>query len=112
MSATQSLSMIVPDAQKQAADAFFAGLGWGSPTFSAPLAETEEGPATHWGCHIWQTPEFVAVLNASIASAAPDLAVLDDIFFHIVTGGAPWQNFAAALALSGLVRVVPPEDEE
>ena len=43
------IALIVPDAQRAAANRIAAAMGWGAGCYSVPLSTDGAGPATDWG---------------------------------------------------------------
>lgn len=65
---TQSLVGIIPDSLRDKANMIALAMGFGQGNYSVPLAQTEDGPATHWGFRAAATKTTVEVL----AGASPD----------------------------------------
>lgn len=58
----QSAVFIIPDADREAGNAYAEKMGWGPNTYSVPLSPTGSPPATHWGCRAQVGPAFRTLL--------------------------------------------------
>ena len=88
----------------------------GAETYVLPLSASGNAPATHWACHTWATPEFVAALtacaNQEALPPAPWAAVgLSEPQVFAFCGGlilsaridaVPREHFSDVLAANGL----------
>lgn len=81
MAMDHSLTMVVPVADAEAANAYATAMNWG-PIFSVDLSPDGQLPVTHKACHQFQTAEFVATLLAAKASEDTDLDALDPVFIY------------------------------
>lgn len=91
----------------------------GGETYALPLSSTGSAPATHWACHTWATPEFVAALaacaNQTALPPAPWSAVgLSESQVFAFCGGLIWsartdavprEHFGDVLAANGLQQI-------
>lgn len=98
----QSAVLIVPDAHRDAANAFGAAMGWGEGNYSVALSVSGKAPATHWGCRADVPDSFVAMLDNPPADAAPILAVVQ---IDLREGGDAYWHFMEVIAASGLQMV-------
>lgn len=97
-----SAVLIIPDAQRDAANAFGESMGWGPNNYSVALSADGAAPATHWGCRADVSQTFIDMMADPPAEAAPVLAVL---ISDIADGVQPYDHWTAVLADSGLVAV-------
>lgn len=89
---TTSAVLIIPTAQRDAANALAEAMGWGAGCYSVPLSATGAEPATHYGLHSWVEQSFVEMLGAAgDGSMPPDL----------IAAGYPPEDFAAVLGSLG-----------
>lgn len=97
-----SITMITPSEVLTEADELCAALGWGSGNFLVPLADAENGPATHFGMRASVPEERVAPLVEAIEQSATLAArVISDVRPDAERLG----HFEAVLGELGLVRV-------
>lgn len=71
-----SAVLIVPNADRDAANAFGESMGWGPNNYSVALSADGVEPATHWGCRADVSQTFLDLMANPPAEAAPVLAVL------------------------------------
>lgn len=71
-----SAVLIVPDADRNAANALGESMGWGPNNYSVALSADGAEPATHWGCRADVSQTFLDLMANPPAEAAPVLAVL------------------------------------
>jgi hypothetical protein len=113
---THSMTLVAAEADRDAANAYFEGLGWGNPILTVPLSADGQLPVTHYGAHDMRTAEVVATLLAAKESDDPTLDGLDPVFIYPVESET--QQFDVALASSECVtafgttlqRYYPPVD--
>lgn len=103
-----SLTLIAPVADLDAANGYFAALGWGDAIFVAELSPDGQLPVTHKACHLYQTAEFVATLQAAKASDDEQLAALNQVFIFAAEGDTPAFDAAIAAHDPVLQRYYPP----
>ncbi|PJK29973.1 hypothetical protein [Minwuia thermotolerans] len=117
-----SVSLAVPAAAQDDANALAVALGWDvwpGRTFSVPLSADGAAPASHYGCHTWATQGFLDTLSAAQGGALPPVdwseyeltevrvgEVVAALLDHVQTGDVGFDTF---LADSGLQRVVVEE---
>lgn len=106
--ATHSLTMIVPVASADAANAYSEAMTWGS-IFTVDLSPDGNLPVTHKACHMFVTAEFVATIEAAKASEDEQLAVLNSVFIHPEESIEPKFNEAIAAHDPVLQRYYPPQ---
>lgn len=73
---TLSIVMIVPAALRDNANLISCALGhdtFPGQTFSVPLSETGNGPATHYGCRTAAKQAFADLVSGAMSGALPDL---------------------------------------
>lgn len=73
---TTSAVLIAPAAQRDAANALAAAMGWGPDCYSVPLSASGAAPATHWGLHAWVAEGFAATLAAAARGALAGALIL------------------------------------
>lgn len=71
-----SAVLIVPDADRDAANAFGESMGWGPNNYSVALSADGAEPATHWGCRADVGQAFLDLMANPPAEAAPILLTL------------------------------------
>lgn len=113
-----SLVVICPDALK--ADVLTLGLMLDPPIdggLSVPLSSDGSEPATHWGCHAWATPQFVAIMTGQVTPEIPGVTpeqiagILSQITVSVDANGLTMRaHFDHVIAGLGL-QVVEPEEE-
>lgn len=120
MTANYSLVLITQDAGT--GNLVSTALGHqdpGAETYVLPLSASGDAPATHWACHTWATPGFVAALtacaNQEALPPAPWAAVgltgnqvfnfCGALIWSARLGAVPREHFADVLAANGLQRV-------
>lgn len=101
-----SAVLIVPDADRDAANAFGESMGWGPNNYSVALSADGAAPATHWGCRADVRQTFLDLLADPPPEAAPVLAVL---ISDIADGVDPHAHWMATLAANSL-QIVQSED--
>ena len=89
-----SAVLIVPDADRDAANAFGESMGWGPNNYSVALSADGAEPATHWGCRADVGQTFLDMLADPPPEAAPVLAVLISDF---ADGVDPHDHWMAVL---------------
>lgn len=119
---TLSAVLIVPAALREKADKLSQAMGHGSPTYTVPLSETGEEPATHYGCRASAIQEFADMINgAQSGEGVPplDLEAVElieqdvaEILANLIADFKPASDMMvhcdAVLAENGLQRVVVP----
>ena len=111
----KSLSMIVPGAAREDANALLAALGRGENTFAVDLSATAEPPATHWGAHTFDD-ELLTILESGALPPGIDWpahglsegsaqAALAAISFRGVADHNSVANFEAHSAANGVGRI-------
>jgi len=101
MQVTHSLTLVATAANQAAANAYFDGLGWGTPVLTVPLSADGQLPVTHYAAHDMRTAEVVATLIAASESDDPALDGLDGVFIYPVESESA--QFEAALVSSEIV---------
>lgn len=94
-----SAVLIVPDAHRDAANAFGESMGWGPNNYSVALSADGAAPATHWGCRADVSQAFIDMMADPPAEAAPVLAAL---ISDIADGVQPYDHWTAVLAANSL----------
>ena len=67
-----SLVVICPDALRD--EVLALGMMLDPPIdggLSVPLSVDGSEPTTHWGCHAWATPQFVAIMTGQVTPEIP-----------------------------------------
>jgi len=67
-----SLVVICPDALRD--EVLALGMMLDPPIdggLSVPLSVDGSEPVTHWGCHAWATPQFVAIMTGQVTPEIP-----------------------------------------
>lgn len=98
MQVTHSMTLVAALADRDAANAYFEGLGWGEGVLSVRLSPNGQLPITHYAAHDMRTPEVVATLIAAHESADPTLDGIDNLFIYAVESETA--QFAAAIQSS------------
>lgn len=73
------IALIVPDAQREAANRIAEAMGWGAGCYSVPLSTDGAEPATHWGLSTSATQSFVDILEAAGTGVIPEGIDAEDI---------------------------------
>lgn len=107
MSNDHSLTMIVPAADLEAANAYTVVMEWG-PIFTIPLSPDGQLPVTHYGCHTFETAEYVATIRAAALSDDPALDCLDNLYIHADVSETPLWSQALAEHSPALQRYQEP----
>lgn len=110
-----STVLVLPKDQKDAGNAVAVALGHDvapGNTYSVALSPSGSAPATHYGCHTWARPEFIAQLQAAEQGSAPeipgvDMPTLMSVLVKSVMpeGANPVQHFMDVLKANGLTRI-------
>lgn len=79
MSNNYSLTMIVPASDVEAANAYTDAMKQGA-MFTVPLSPDGQLPVTHYGCHTFETAEYVATIEAAKVSDDPVLDALNNLY--------------------------------
>ncbi len=109
------IALIVPHAQRAAANRIALAMGWGAGCFSVPLARDSTGTATHWGLSAVTTQSFVDMLSSTQVGAEPEhldpadvAAVMPVLLSAIGPAATPaGAQFDALAEGAGLVRIFP-----
>jgi hypothetical protein len=107
-----SVSLAVPVADRDDGNRLAVALGWDQApgsTFGVPLSAHGRAPATHYGCHAWAGPEFIATLSGAQGGSLPDVAWADfgltaervgelmaSMLSHVQTGSVGFQALMGA----------------
>lgn len=97
-----SAVLILPDAYRDASNAFGVEQGWGENNFSVPLSATGLEPATHYGCRAEVDQAFVESVQNPTPEAAPLVSVMVSSFEDNVQ---PYDHWIATLTENNLMRV-------
>lgn len=110
-----STVLILPESLQSAGNAVSIALGQDVPpgkTYSVALSSTGLPPATHYGCHVWARPEFIAQMQAAEEGNAPDVpgvdmpALMSALVKSVRSGDEnPLDHFMEVLAINNLQRV-------
>lgn len=93
MSYTHSLTLAATAADRDAVNAYFEALGWGTPVLTVSLSPDGLLPVTHYGAHTYQSEEVVATLQAAAESEDPALDGIDGLFIYAVeTSGVAFEQ--------------------
>lgn len=107
-----SAVLILPDAYRDAGNAFGVEQGWGNDNFSVALSGNGSEPATHWGCRADVSQSFVDMVENPSPENEPLVAVLIYSFSDTL---APYDHWVDMLAANGLSVVtfdeIEPETE-
>lgn len=68
----KSAVLIIPLANRDAANQLAQLMGWGLNNYSVPLSADGTEPATHFGLHAWVTPEFEAMMTGAGQGEMPE----------------------------------------
>lgn len=98
--------LIVPDAYRDAGNAFAEGQGWGPNCLAVALSSDGSEPATHWGCEASVSQSFIEMVENPSPENEPLVAVLIYSFSDTL---APYDHWVETLAANGLAVVSPPE---
>lgn len=126
MSYTISLALAVPAALRDKANRLSCALGHDvlpGSTYSVPLSADGQEPATHYGCHAWVQPSFVAILAGATQGHLPevdwaDYGITAEDVAAVVAGLIASEpqgellDFDSWSASYGLARVMPAEPAE
>lgn len=97
-----SAVLILPDAYRDAGNAFGVEQGWGNDNFSVALSSDGSEPATHWGCRADVGPSFIEMVENPSPENEPLVAVLIYSFSDTL---APYDHWVETLAANGLAVV-------
>lgn len=101
-----SAVLILPDANREAGNAFGVDQGWGDNNFSVALSGDGSEPATHWGCRADVGPSFIEMVENPNPENEPLVAVLIYSFSDTL---APYDHWVETLTINNLSVVVPSE---
>lgn len=94
--------LILPDADRDAGNAFCENLGWGPNNISVALSADGSEPATHWGACGGVSQEFVdGVENPSPENADLVAALIYDFAENV----DPYTHWIDTLAVNNLMVV-------
>ena len=97
-----SAVLILPDAYRDAGNAFGVAHGWGEDNFSVPLSATGLEPATHYGCRAEVDQAFIDSVENPTPEAEPLVAVMISSFEDNVQ---PYDHWVTTLEANNLMRV-------
>lgn len=97
-----SAVLILPDASRDAGNAFGVEQGWGNDNFSVALSADGSEPATHWGCRADVGPSFIEMVENPSPENEPLVAVLIYSFSDTL---APYDHWVETLASNTLMVV-------
>jgi hypothetical protein len=72
-------ALIVPEAQREAANRIAEAMGWGRGCYSVPLSVDGNLPATHWGLSAAVSHKLVDALNGAVQGITPEGISSDDL---------------------------------
>ena len=121
--ALKNVVLIVPADHKATAEAVSTLLGYqppGEQTYTIGLSQNGQSPATHYACHVWAQPQFLAMIEAGQAQQGLPLAPWEaagtneaavyamcaSLIVSVREDGQHQSHFADVLAASGLTRVM------
>ena len=94
-----SAVLILPDAYRDAGNAFGVSQGWGEDNFSVPLSADGLKPATHWG--------LCSNLPQELTNNLAELMSLSDVLISSFSdNSAPYDHWVETLIENGLQRVI------
>jgi hypothetical protein len=110
-----SAVLIIPEAQRDKANALGEALGHGPNNYSVALSPTGSEPATHWGGRGEVTDDFIAMIADAAQGNPPDgldfpLADLAEVLGALIADfrADADGHFADVLEAHGLQMVEPP----
>ena len=89
-----SAVLILPDAYRDAGNAFGVEQGWGENNFSVPLSPDGKEPVTHWGCRAEVTQSFIDMVENPSLETKLLLSVLIHSFSNTLT---PYEHWISVL---------------
>lgn len=98
-----SAVLIVPDADRDAANAFGESMGWGPNNYSVALSANGAEPATYWGCRAEVSQGFLDLLANPPEEAIPVIALVEMDFRETDDKAGHFQEVAAGLGLQVIV---------
>lgn len=101
-----SAVLILPEAYRDAGNAFGVDQGWGENNFSVALSADGSEPATHWGCRADVGESFVEMVENPDPENEPLVAVL---IYSFSDSLAPYDHWVETLIVNNLSVVVPSE---
>jgi hypothetical protein len=102
MQVTHSLTLIAAaGAATDDGNAYFEGLGWGTPVLAIALSPDGQLPITAYAAHDMRTGEVVSTLLAAQESDDPALDGLDGVLLYPVESAS--SEFEAALISAEVV---------
>lgn len=94
--------LILPDANRDAGNAFCAEQGWGDNTFSVALSADGSEPATHWGACGGVSQEFVD----GVENPSPETAdLVAALIYNFAENVDPYTHWVETLAANNLTVV-------
>lgn len=97
-----SAVLILPNAYRDAGNAFGVEQGWGDNNFSVALSADGSEPATHWGCRADVSPNFIEMVENPSPENQPLVAVL---IYNFEDNISPYDHWVQILALNNLAVV-------
>ncbi len=98
--------LIIPDAQRDEANAYGASQGWGDNNFSVALSPSGALPATHWGGAGGVSQSFVdSVLNPTPETQP----LISYLIYSFEDNVDPYTHWITTLTANGLAVVYPSE---
>lgn len=104
-----SAVLILPDAYRDAGNAFGVEQGWGENNFSVALSGDGSEPATHWGCRADVGETFVEMVENPDPENEPLVEVLIYSFSDTL---APYDHWVETLEANVLKVAVATEEIE
>ena len=97
-----SAVLILPDAYRDAGNAFGVEKGWGDNNFSVALSADGSEPATHWGCRADVGPSFVEMVENPDPESGP---LIEGLIHSFNDALAPYDHWVETLAANNLMVV-------
>ena len=94
-----SAVLIIPDAYRDAGNAFGVEQGWGENNFSVPLSPDGKEPVTHWGCRAEVTQSFIDMVENPSPENTTLVSVLICSFSDTME---PYDHWVETLTSEGL----------
>ena len=97
-----SAVLILPDAYRDAGNAFGVEQGWGDNNFSVALSADGSEPATHWGCRADVGPSFVD----GVENPSPETSdLVAALIYNFAENVDPYTHWVETLAANNLTVV-------
>lgn len=94
-----SAVLILPDAYRDAGNAFGVEQGWGENNFSVPLSPDGKEPVTHWGCRAEVTQSFIDMVE----NPSPENTTLVSVLIYSFSDTMePYDHWVETLTSEGL----------